>query len=408
MSGGKRAKDAVPNDTSCHDVPGHDLTRSDKPCSDEPCGDISLSSSRSYLLYRNPLLKAEARVQEGRVKVDIAGPLARLPLIRSSMEMFEGQVAAHAGQEQLSLSTWIPPLPGRAFDRLANSRMRALLGLRTPDQVTISITEECPNRCAHCALPNSGNKLRLSPPTVRDLIRQILEMGTTLVIFDGGEPALYPELPELVRCVDDRAISTLFTSGAGFTAPLAKRLKEAGLYAVNVSLDSPVAEEHDAMRGRDGVFREAMQAVDNALQAGLLVDLYVVLRRENICHLQAFHDLARRVGAHELTFFEVVSTGRWSDRVGLALTPGDHALLADFVVSRRALAPRIFSVPDAYKRFGCFAARSWMHVTPAGEVYPCSCYPESWGNILLEPVKKIWQRMGRFPYQGSKICPMRK
>ena len=148
MSGGKRAKDAVPNDTSCHDVPGHDLTRSDKPCSDEPCGDMSQGSSRSYLLYRNPLLKAEARVQEGQVKVDIAGPLARLPLIRSSMEMFEGQVAAHAGQEQLSLSTWIPPLPGRAFDRLANSRMRALLGLRTPDQVTISITEECPNRPA--------------------------------------------------------------------------------------------------------------------------------------------------------------------------------------------------------------------------------------------------------------------
>lgn len=403
MSGDRRARDAIPSDASFNDASCHDVS-----CSDKPSSDIPLSSPRSYLLYRNPLLRAEARLQDGRIKVDIAGPLAHLPRIKSSMEMFEGQVAARAGQEQLSLSTWIPPLPGRAFDRLANSRMRAMLGLRTPDQVTISITEECPNRCAHCALPNSGNKLRLSPHTVRDLIRQILEMGTTLVIFDGGEPALYPELPELVRCVDDRAISTLFTSGAGFTAPLAKRLKEAGLYAVNVSLDSPVAEEHDAMRGRAGVFQEAMQAVDNALQAGLLVDLYVVLRRENICHLQAFHDLARSVGAHELTFFEVVSTGRWSDRVGLAMTPGDHALLADFVLSRRARAPRIFSVPDAYKRFGCFAARSWMHVTPAGEVYPCSCYPESWGNILLEPVKKIWQRMGRFPYQGSKICPMRK
>ena len=368
----------------------------------------AVSSDKSYQLYHNPLLKAEARVQEGRVKVHITGPLAHLPLIKSSMEMFEGQVPAHAGPERLSLSTWIPPLPGRAFDRLAASRMRALLGLRTPDQVTISITEECPNRCAHCALPNSGNKLRLSPSMVQDLIRQILEMGTTLVIFDGGEPALYPELPELVRFVDDRAVSTLFTSGAGFTFQLARRLKEAGLYAVNVSLDSPVAEEHDAMRGREGVFLEATQAVENALQAGLLVDLYVVLRRENIRQCREFHDLARRIGAHELTFFEVVSTGRWSDREGLVLTPGDHAFLADFVLGAKARAPRIFSVPDAYKRFGCFAARSWMHVTPAGEVYPCSCYPESWGNILREPVKKIWQRMGRFPYQGSKICPMRK
>jgi MoaA/NifB/PqqE/SkfB family radical SAM enzyme len=372
--------------------------------------DASRGNSRSYTLYRNSLLKAEASIQQGRVKVRVAGPLAHLPLIKSSMEMFEGQVAAHAGPDQLTLSTWIPPLPSRAFDRLANSRMRALLGLRTPDQVTISITEDCPNRCAHCALPNSGNKLRLDPHKVQNLISQILDMGTTLVIFDGGEPALYPELPELVRFVDDRAISTLFTSGAGFTAPLAKQLKEAGLYAVNVSLDSPVAEEHDAMRGREGVFQEAMQAVKNAIQAGLLVDLYVVLRRENICHLQQFHELAQSAGAHELTFFEVVCTGRWSDREGISLTPGDHAQLAEFVLSAQAQArgPRIFSVPEAYRRFGCFAARSWMHVTPSGEVYPCSCYPESWGNILKEPVKKIWRRMGRFPYQGSKICPMRK
>jgi MoaA/NifB/PqqE/SkfB family radical SAM enzyme len=371
---------------------------------------------KSYPLYDSLLLKAGARVQEGRmqqdqvkegrVHVDACGPLAHLPLVKSALQMFDGQLPAHADSEKLCLSTWIPPLPSRAFSRLADSRLRALLGRRTPDQVTISITEECPNRCAHCALPNSGNKLRLSPDTVKDIIGQILDMGTTLVIFDGGEPALYRELPELVASVDDRAISTLFTSGAGFTTKLARRLKEAGLYAVNVSLDSPIETEHDAMRGREGVFSEAMQAIENALAAGLLVDLYVVLRRENMPHLQRFHELARRMGAHELTFFEVVCTGRWSERQNIALLPADHARLADFV--RNAGAPRIFSVPEAYKRFGCFAATSWMHITPAGEVYPCSCYPESWGSIFEEPIKKIWQQMGAFPYKKSKVCPMRK
>jgi len=361
---------------------------------------------KSYPLYDSLLLKAEARVLEGRVKVDACGPLAHLPLIKSALQMFDGQLPANADSEKLCLSTWVPPIPSRAFSRLADSRICALLGRRTPDQVTISITEECPNRCAHCALPNSGNKLRLSPETVKDIIGQILDMGTTLVIFDGGEPALYRELPELVASVDDRAISTLFTSGAGFTAALARRLKEAGLYAVNVSLDSPIETEHDAMRGRKGVFSEAMQAVENALAAGLLVDLYVVLRRENMPHLHDFHELARRTGVHELTFFEVVCTGRWSERQNIALLPADHARLTDFV--RNAGAPRIFSVPEVYKCFGCFAATSWMHVTPAGEVYPCSCYPESWGSIFAKPLKKIWRKMGAFPYKKSKICPMRK
>ncbi|HUI39989.1 MAG TPA: radical SAM protein [Methanothrix sp.] len=364
------------------------------------------SKAGSYVLYRGPLLRATASLQEGRVTVEVNGPLAHLRAIRSSMEMIDGQIAASAKEGSLFLSTWIPPVPSLAFDCLAKSHIKALAGLRTPDQVTISITEECPNKCVHCALPDSGQRMRLPPDAVKGLIRQIIDLGTTLVIFDGGEPTLYRELPELVASVGDQAIATLFTSGAGFTADLARRLKEAGLYAVNVSLDSPVPEEHDAMRGRIGVYREAMRAVENALSAGLLVNIYAVLRHRNISRLQEFHDLARRTGAHELTFFEVVSTGRWSGQRGVSLTGQDHAVLNAFV--SRAGAPRIFSVPETLRRFGCFAGRNWMHVTPAGEVYPCACYPQSYGNILQEPVKKIWRRMGRFPHKGSRLCPMRR
>lgn len=363
------------------------------------------SPSRSYVLYKSPFLQAKASLREGRIKIDVEGLLSILPKIKFALQMFDGEVPAQA-EEKLSLSTWIPPVPSLAFDRLASSRIKAMLGVRTPDQVTISITEECPNRCVHCALPNSGNKLRLSPQTVKDIISQILDMGTTLVIFDGGEPSMYHELPELVKFVDDRAISTIFTSGAGFTARLASQLKEAGLYAVNVSLDSPIEEEHDLMRGREGVFLDAMQAIENALHAGLLVDLYVVLRRENMHHLREFHELARFKGAHELTFFEVVPTGRWSGHKEAALLPEDHDLLDKFVSGSGA--PRIFSVPDAYRRFGCFAASSWMHITPAGDVYPCACYPQSWGSIFEEPVRKIWQRMSVFPHKGRKKCPMRE
>ncbi|MGB7545428.1 MAG: radical SAM protein [Methanothrix sp.] len=365
-----------------------------------------MAEGKSYSLYDGHLLKARARMEGGRVRIDSSGPLIHLPMIRSALQMFDGQIPVRVEAERLCLSTWIPPLPSEAFDRLAESRVRGLMGMRTPDQVTISITEECPNRCAHCALPDTGKRLHLSVDKVKDVIGQVLDMGTTLVIFDGGEPALYPKLPELVATVDSRAISTLFTSGAGFTSSLAGQLKEAGLYAVNVSLDSPLSEEHDLMRGRKGVFSEAMAAVDHALEAGLLVDLYVVLRRENMHHLEALHDLAKSTGAQELTFFEVVATGRWSERQNIALTPQDHERLAAFV--RGASEPRIFSVPEAYKLFGCFAASTWMHITPSGEVYPCSCYPESWGSIFEEPIREIWRRMRSFPFKKSKTCPMRK
>jgi MoaA/NifB/PqqE/SkfB family radical SAM enzyme len=363
------------------------------------------SESARYTLASNPLFRAEAAVEDGRVRLRANGPLAHLSFVKSALRIADGQIPV-AAKEQLYLSTWFPPIPSRAFDRLVKSYLKSSLGIRTPDQVTISITEECPNRCLHCALPDSGQHHRLEPDEAEDVVNQVLDLGTTLVIFDGGEPATYRELPDLVRCVDDRAISTMFTSGAGFTERLARDLKEAGLYAVNVSLDSSREDEHDRMRGRAGAFRDAMKAVENALGAGLFVDLYVVLRSDNVSEIEEFHRLASEVGAHELTFFEVVPVGRWSGEFESVLSEEDHALLERFVLG--ASSPRAFSVPAAFREFGCFAGRNWMHITPEGEVYPCACLPMTVGNVRNDPVKKIWQEMAKLPFRGSKTCPARR
>lgn len=361
---------------------------------------------RRYNLTSGPLLRAEASVVEGRVRLEAAGPLSRLPFVKSALKIADGQIPVMAGESRLCLSTWFPPIPSRAFDRLARSYLKASFGLRTPDQVTISVTEDCPNRCLHCALPDTGRHQRLEPEEVEDVVVQVLDLGTTLVIFDGGEPTTYRELPDLVRAVDDRAVSTIFTSGAGFTERLASDLKEAGLYAVNVSLDSAAEAEHDRMRGRAGAFRDAMKAVENALAAGLLVDLYVVLRRDNVSEIEEIHSLAADIGADELTLFEVVPTGRWAGEDGSSLTEEDHSIIEGFV--SEAPPPRIFSVPAAFREFGCFAGRNWMHITPEGEVYPCACLPEAVGNVRRESVRKIWQKMAKLPHRGSRTCPARR
>ena len=363
------------------------------------------NAEKVYPLANLPFFKAEATAKDGTINIRSSGLLSRLSFIRSAIRMADGQVPALAG-EKLHLSTWFPPIPSKAFDRLVRSYIKSSFGIRTPDQVTISITEECPNRCIHCALPDSGQHHRLKPLEVVDMIDQMLDMGTTLVIFDGGEPTTYKELPRLVRSVDERAIATMFTSGAGFTPNLARNLKKAGLYAVNFSLDSTIEEEHDQMRGRSGAFKDALDGVENALEAGLLVDLYAVLRSDNVSLAKDFHTLARDLGVHELTFFEVVPTGRWAGKANVTLSASDHIYLDKFVKS--APKPRIFSVPSAFREFGCFAGRNWLHITPEGDAYPCACMPLVMGNAKEERIEKIWKRMAKLPYKGQKICPMRE
>lgn len=317
------------------------------------------------------------------------------PLIGNLTALLEGERAIKYSEDRLHISTWLPPVPGEAFDRYSKAQLSALFRKPIPDQVTIAITEECPNFCRHCALPNTKSKAMLSLGEIEDAIDQVLALGTTLVIFDGGEPTTYQDLASAIARVDrNKAISTLFTSGYGFTAEKARELNQSGLYAVNVSLDFPDEKRHDKMRGREGVFSEAIAAIGNAREANIFADIYVVLSPENIDCLEEFYSLALETKAHELSFYEIVPTGRWIDHEEEVLHGSDREKLDRFIKSTRGReGPRVMSIPHIMKTTGCFAGRKWLHITPKGEVWPCACIPTSFGNIKSEKLSTIWKKI---------------
>ncbi len=372
-----------------------------------------------FPIYKNFLFKVFAYIDHGSVRVKTSGPLRFLmnrftgPLV----SIFEGEVPVRVTDDALFFSTWIPPIPSLAFDRLVHSQIKNMmartlwkLGIpasTNPEQVTISITEECPNRCIHCALPDTKNKTSLSVPAIKDIIDQSVDMGATQIIFDGGEPMVYEGLEELVSYIPEEAIATVFTSGSGLTKEKALALAKAGMYSVNVSLDSPKEAEHDRIRGREGVFREAMNAIGYSLDAGMLVDIYVVVAPHNIHDLDEFYDLAGSMGVHELSFYEIVPTGRWIDHTKDILSPEHHKLLDEFVERRSGGAVKVFSIPHVMSTTGCFAGRRWLHVTPQGNVLPCACIPIAYGNVHDEPLKGIWRRIQKTGIYRSDNCLMR-
>lgn len=364
-----------------------------------------------YYFYRNPLFKVYATVQNGLVKMDTEGLVSPIlnSMVKDLMQMFEGTKPSLVEADRLIYSTWMPPIPSKPFDRLVSSQMGNMRGKYIPEQLTISITEDCPNKCLHCALPDTKNRAKLEPNVVRSIIDQAQGMGTTLIIFDGGEPLLYAGLEELISHVDqERAIPGLFTSGVGLTVERAQSLKEAGLYMLSVSLDSAHEDGHDLMRGRSGVFRDAMSAIRNGVEAGLFVNIYVVISPRNIHELDDFYQLARETGVHEISFFEIVPTGRWLDHTNEVLSAADRKKFDEFI-SRASVSegPRIFPIPHVVGKMGCFAGRKWLHITPEGNVWPCSCLPLSYGNIHNDSLKTIWKNITEDPtFTGGK-CLMR-
>lgn len=347
-----------------------------------------------------PLLKIEAETEGGKIVFRAKGPLSMVagPVMKKINETFAGEKPISSEQERIIFSTWIPPAPSPAFDRMISSQVAALTRRRVPDQVSIAVIRGCPNDCLHCSAPSRTGEV-MSSQVVKRVIGEALDLGSYMITFDGGEPMTRRDLPDLVAAVDDRAICASFTSGFGLTEERARSLKSAGLYAVRVSIDSPHPAEHDRFRGRSGAFSDAISGMRNALAGGLLVDLFMVTSPMNIDDLEEAYSMAADLGAHELSLYEIVAVGRWSDHADEVLTKSDIDRLSRFhqEKNRQADGPRVTALPHLLspEMFGCFAGRRWLHVDASGDVLPCAYMPTPFGNVREMSLADIWRNMGR-------------
>lgn len=363
-------------------------------------------------IAKKPLLRIEAEALGKGIRLRPEGPLAPLarPVIDRINRVFADEKPISSGPERFIFSTWIPPAPSPAFDRMLSAQVGSLTRRRIPDQFSIAVTRACPNDCIHCSAPVRQGVV-LESGTIKKAIGDALDLGSYLITFDGGEPMLRRDLPELVSSVDERAVATSFTSGYRLTPDLARQLKEAGLYAVRVSIDSPFEEEHDRVRGRRGAFQDAISGVRSALDAGLLVDLFMVTSPKNIDQLEDAFSIAAELGAHELSLYEIVAVGRWSSHEDEVLSSEDVKRLERFQKEKnRSEGPRVTALPYLLgeKMFGCFAGRRWIHVDASGEALPCAYMPVSFGNVLQKSLREIWREMSGYGwFSGRCACQMK-
>ena len=363
-------------------------------------------------IAKKPLLKIVASAEAEGIRLSARGPAALLakPIIDQINKVFSTEKPISSGPDRFIFSTWIPPAPSLAFDRMLNAQVGAMIRRPVPDQFSIAVVKACPNDCLHCSAPSRQGEI-IPSDLIKRTITQALDMGSYLVTFDGGEPMLRKDLPDLVSSVDQRAVATSFTSGYHLTAELARQLKEEGLYAVRISIDSPIEEQHDHFRGRKGAFQDALFGIRNSLDAGLLVDLFMVTSPHNIDYLEEAFSLAADLGVHELSLYEIVAVGRWSSHEDEVLTYEDVGKLERFHKEKnRSDGPRVTALPYLLspQMFGCFAGRRWIHVDCAGDALPCAYMPLGFGNIKERSLQEIWKDMRRYGWFTKRCsCQMR-
>ncbi len=335
-------------------------------------------------------------------------PLTRLhPRVASFLKSYlEGEKVVPFGGRRV-INTQFPPYPGRAFESLLDHFLAD--DARRLYSVTLAVTNRCRFRCWHCY--NAGRSQEDLPLEVlRSLAAELQGRGAVVVTLTGGEPLLRQDLEEICRAFDERSCLVVGTTGEGLTARRASRLREAGVFAVGISLDSADPSEHNERRGRKDAYGIALDALEAAGAAGLYPYIVSVGTREFLERERFFDFLrhAREAGALEVHLLEPCPTGRIAGRSDVVLSPSERRRIVEYQreVARREDLPILstFAYLEGKNAFGCGAGLTHLYVDGSGELCPCNLVPLSFGNVAREPLGHILERMGRHFVRPRTSC----
>jgi len=239
-------------------------------------------------------------------KVSVEGRLSFLlsPIIKKMNErLSEERPAAILEDGSVVASTWLPPIPSKAFSRLIRAEFKRVIGKPVPTTLSIEVTGECRCKCKHCTVAGSEE-----PPleNLLDIIDQALKIGTCIITLTEGDPLLRKDIIDLVEYVDDRAIVNMFTPATDLTPEIAEKLKKANLHTLLISLYSTVPQKHDEVRGLKGAYEMAISGIKYGLKAGLLVTLSTHIGHSTMGELRPLYELANSLGVHEFSVWESI------------------------------------------------------------------------------------------------------
>jgi len=288
------------------------------------------------------------------------------------------------------------------------------------------ITLRCDLACRHCgSRAGHARSDELSTEQCLDLVRQMAELGVKEVTLIGGEAYLRDDWTEIVRAIRARGMQATMTSGGrGITAERAKMAAEAGLQSVSISIDGLEAT-HDRLRGVEGSFRSALEALKNLRAAGIRVACNTQINRLSVPDLPELLEIIAQAGVHSWQIQLTVAMGRAADEPEVLLQPYDllefFPLLARLKKRMDEVGVRLWpgnnigyfgpyetllkgTMPRGHMA-SCGAGRSTLGIEADGAIKGCPSLPtEAWtgGNIRDNTLEEIWERSAPLRYTRDR------
>ena len=299
--------------------------------------------------------------------------------------------------------------------------------MTVPAAVIWEITKQCNFNCPHCIVSSTFEKPEdeMGTEEAKVFIDKFVEAGGEFVFFSGGEPLLRDDLEEIIIYARQRGLqgftvasngTLLVTSGRSgdlqTTIPPAHKtvggtgriqsLMEAGVQAMQFSLDGPSAEENARTRGGGtGSFEKTLHAIRLARDAGMMVTVGMFLNPGNIDSVPAMIELCRRECVPLLRFSGFIPLGRGRDQKIVDSMKYSLEQMQDFFSFISRYNPEETGVNIGFDHafgpflepFICTAGNEIFYLSSNGDVYPCPSFLHSdylLGNVFRDELHSIF------------------
>lgn len=281
-------------------------------------------------------------------------------------------------------------------------------------------TTRCNAGCEHCAC-SCEKKNQVEEVDIKYIKKALSEIAEkynprdVFFVATGGEPLLRTGLFDVIHYATDLGFRWgMSTNGSLLTKSMVKKLRDAHLESVNVSIDG-LKETHEAFRKLPGYWEKIWDGVAMLQEepAIPIIQITTVATKKNLDQLEDIYQFLLEKGIKYWRVLSVDANGRAAENKDILLEPKDYDYLFDFIERKNSEHKMIQVVygcsnylgPNLEARvrggyFICMPGLIIASILSNGDIFVCPNVPKRpeliQGNIKTDNFVDVWENRFQF------------
>lgn len=184
---------------------------------------------------------------------------------------------------------------------------------------------ECNSNCRFCSIDPAKRKINSTTEELLKVIYQAKKDGFKYLGIGGGEPTMRKDLLTIISFAKQLKFDVvrIETNGIALSYPdYCRRLVEAGLDFVKISIHGHQAKIHDFLTQVPGSFSKVLKAIENLQKLRVRIEINTVINKINYKLYPQFVDFFAKKGIGSFVFIYPLYTGRMAEnwqKIGIGI-----------------------------------------------------------------------------------------